>query len=131
MRTPGYIALVGACAIALAIVVATLGTAAFHLTGANTALGYSVLSAIVEALTVGALVWCGTYIGARATPIEQRGNRLSVWLASIYFAIGIALSFPIKTHAVLVDMPAPSAHGSQLPVVGSITLSLIPLAVVL
>ena len=131
MRTPGYIALVGACAIALAIVAATLGTALFHLTGANASIGYSVLDATIAGLTIGALVWCGTYIGARLTPPHQRGNGLLVWLASIYFAAGIVFSLPIKTHAILVDMPAPSAQGSQTPAVGSITLSLLPLVLIL
>jgi hypothetical protein len=130
-RTPGRIALVGASATALALMTATLGMAVFHLAGVEASPGYAVLSAIIEALTIGALVWCGTYIGARATPIEQRGNGLTVWLASIYFTAGIALSLPIKTHAVLVHFSAPDAHGSPVPVTGSITISLIPLAAVL
>lgn len=127
MHTPGHIALVGASAIALAMVAASVSLAVFHPGGAGSSLGNAVLSAVIEASTIGAFVWCGTYLGARIAPPRQRDNRLSLWLAVIYFVAGIALSMPIKTHAVLVDMPVPSEQGPQAHGVGSITLSLIPL----
>jgi hypothetical protein len=50
-----------------------------------------------------------------------------------YFIIGLALNVPIKTHAVLLDMPAVSASASPLtlvtPVVASIGAALVMVVV--
>ena len=59
-----------------------------------------------------ALVWVGAYLGARITAPKNRTLRLARVLTLLYGIIGVALTLPIKTHAVLVDMPTADGASS-------------------
>jgi hypothetical protein len=55
---------------------------------------------------IAALVWLGSYMGARPSAPQHRTARLARALALLCGIFGAALGIPIRTHAVLVDMPA-------------------------
>ena len=59
--------------------------------------------AVIEGLALGAFVWACTYVGIRFTPPARRNGSLALVLGLLYAVVGITLSIPRKTHAVLVS----------------------------
>ena len=134
MRTPSYIAFVAATALSIAVFVPQvftlpLGPSPPHFP----AIFLEISVAFLEAIILGVLIWVGTYIGARWAPPQQRTIRLAQVLGVLYLIIGFAMTLPIKTHALLVDMPPPSASASVLdpirPIAASIGVTLVILVV--
>ena len=75
-----------------------------------------------EFIFMAALVWVGTYVGARIFAPRKRTARLAQVLALLYGITGVALAIPIKTHAGVIDMPKASTPGGySVPLVASIT----------
>jgi hypothetical protein len=129
MRTPSHIAFIAAIAFAIPILasrVLMLMTGP-HSSPAQIAVG--VLAALLEGIIPGVLVWVGTYVGTRWAAPYQRTVRLAQVLGVLYLVIGVAMSTPIKTHAVLRDMPPPSSSAGPLdfidPLVASVGAPLI------
>jgi hypothetical protein len=101
MRTPSHIASLAAIAFAVPILLSQVQT-------------LGVLTALLGGIGAGVLVWAGTYVGARWAAPHQRTVRLAWVLGILFFIIGVALTIPIKTHAVLLDMPPPNGSASPL-----------------
>jgi hypothetical protein len=59
------------------------------------------------AAILAAIVWVGSYIGARVCPPERRTSRFVTLTAAVYALVGAAMEFPVKTHAVLVNVEGP------------------------
>jgi hypothetical protein len=59
------------------------------------------------AAVLGAIVWVGSYIGARVSLPDQRTGRFLTRTSAAYALVGAVLEFPVKTHAVLVDIDGP------------------------
>jgi hypothetical protein len=132
MRTAGQVALIGAGALAIAIFIAMVVSEAVRFRGANAPYLLGVVVAASGGLLIGALVWVGTYVGARLAAPHQRTGRLVKWLAVIYGAGGVLLSLPVKTHAVKLDMPAGSGGAGHVELWNGWLLPLaIPLLVVI
>ena len=115
MRTPSHIALIAATALFVAAFVLQefmlpVGPSPLSVPAISLEILYAFLGAIIPGL----LIWVGTYIGARWAPPQQRTIRLAQVLGALYLIIGVAMTLPIKTHAVLVDMPPPSGTASVL-----------------
>jgi hypothetical protein len=60
---------------------------------------------LLEAALFGALVWVGTYLGVRRTPVQQRTFSFKIALAAVYFVCGLVMTLPVTSHAVKLDMP--------------------------
>lgn len=123
MRTSRYIASFAAIALAIPIVASRV---LMLVTGprsgpAEIALGVSV--ALLEGIIPGVLVWVGTYVGTRWAAPYDRTGRLAQVLGVLYLVVGVAMSTPIKTHAVLLDMPPPSSSASPLDVIRPLVAS--------
>ncbi|HTC16349.1 MAG TPA: hypothetical protein VK695_11160 [Steroidobacteraceae bacterium] len=133
MRKPSYIALIAAVALFVAVLVEHVFTLMRGPPPNSATISSEVFSALLEGIIPGVLIWVGTYIGARWAAPHQRTVRLAQVLGVSYFIIGLALNVPIKTHAVLLDMPAVSASASPLtlvtPVVASIGAALVMVVV--
>jgi hypothetical protein len=94
MRSPSSIAVVPA----IAVVVAVLTTRA------SAVVSHGFTETLIEPVVLGGFVWVGTYFGARWAPPLQRTGRLARVLGVLYLVAGVALTMPIKTHAVLLNM---------------------------
>jgi len=93
-----------------------------------------IFSALVEGIIPGVLIWVGTYRAARWAAPRQRTARLAQVLGVSYLIIGVAMTLPIKTHAVaLLDMSPPSGSAGPLdfvsPFVASIGVALVMVVV--
>lgn len=135
MRTSSRIAFIAALALAFPTLV-SLGYALTY--GPNLSLAttsFGVLIAFLEGVSLGVFVWIGTYVGVRWAAPHQRTVRLARVLGVLYFILGVAISRPVKTHAVLMDMPPASNSTSPLDfisplltyVVGPLALVVVPL----
>jgi hypothetical protein len=110
MRTPSGIATFASiCLTAIAtiepVINQLLRTSAGHLLS-------RFLEALLEAALLGLIVWIGTYIGARMSPVHQRTTRFMHSLAVTYMAIGVVLTIPVKTHAVIVETPQAAVNAN-------------------
>jgi hypothetical protein len=108
MRTASHIAFIGAGTLALATFVVTAIGGGVRLRTDGSVLPLGVVAMAATALCLGVLVWVGTYLGARSAAFNQRTGRLAKWIAVVYGVGGVLLSLPLKTHAVMFDMPAGS-----------------------
>ena len=90
----------------------------------------------LECFIAGVIVWVGTYAGARMCAPWLRTPRLVRVLAVLYGILGVLLSLPIKTHAVVVEMPRGGFTASYylfstaFCIVTALVIALIPLLVV-
>jgi hypothetical protein len=109
MKTANRIALFAASALLVAGISVSTVTS---LRGPSFEVGPAALGA-VEFIAVAALVWVGTYVGARMAAAQERTARLARVLASLYAVIGVALAISIKTHAVLVEMNTASSESNN------------------
>jgi hypothetical protein len=82
-----------------------------------------ILSALLGGIIPAVLVWAGTYIGARWAAPHQRTTRLVLVLGILYLLIGVAISLPIKTHAVRLDMSIASRDTGPLEFIGPVATS--------
>jgi hypothetical protein len=99
------------------ILVATLTSFAFLFTGTATSVlpvllgGHEARLAILlsaEAAAVfAAIVWVGSYIGARVSLPGQMTRRFLTLTAAAYALVGAVMGFPVKTHAVLANIDGP------------------------
>ena len=123
MRTPGYIGLIAAIAFAIPIVASQVLVVFTgpHSSPAEIALG--ALLALLEGIIPGVPVWVGTYVGTRWAAPSLRTLRLAQLLGILYFLVGVAMSIPIKTHAVLRDTPPPTTSASSLDVISPFVAS--------
>jgi hypothetical protein len=112
MRTPSYIALSAAIAGFIATLVSHVFTLMHGRLLTSAMISPQVLSALLEGITLTAIIGIGTYLGARWAPPRQRTAGLAQVLGVLYFIIGGLLTFPIKTYAVAVEMPR--ASGGRL-----------------
>lgn len=104
MTTPSRVAIAGSCAMAISAVVTNV---IVQIAGPaiSASAWESLLATLAGALGISVLAWVGMYFGARFSPSHQRNGRLA-WLAAIAFGVlGVLLSLPIKTHAIMLDMP--------------------------
>ncbi len=130
MRTPRHIADVSAIALAGAAIVTSAATTVIG----RGAFLFTIASTTLAALSLGALVGCGTYLGARLALPEERTDRLVACLGAIYLPVGIVLALPIPTHAVLIDLsmegarPFETSPPEPLTVTIVVLLSTVPLA---
>ena len=111
MRTASHIAFIGAGTLALATFVVTALGGGIRLRADESVFPLGVVATAATALFFGVLVCVGTYLGARSAAFDQRTGRLSKWIAVVYGVGGVLLSLPIKTHAVMFDMP-PGSDGA-------------------
>ena len=120
MRTPSDIATVAFISVFVSTLVA-------HAVSTRSG---SFTESIIAAGGIGAFVWAGTYIGARWAPRQQRTVRLAQVLGVLYGIVVVALSMPIKTHAIRVDMPPPGEGRSPFTtlVLAAVAIA-VPLAV--
>jgi hypothetical protein len=133
LRTSSHIATIAA----VALFVATLVSHAFRLLHGpsldSATMSPGALSAFLEGIIPAVLVWVGTYSGARWAAPQQRTARLAQVLGILYFLIGVAISLPIKTHAVLLGMPTASrstgAPEFLSPFVASVVVAFVAVAV--
>src|SRR5690348_12490806 len=102
--TPGCVATVSTGALTVTVILATIATELIGSPREGAFLDVVVGTALGSAL-VGALVWVGTYIGARNSPPNQRSDRLVRTLSLIFIGLGLLVSLPIRTHAVRLEMP--------------------------
>lgn len=128
MRSAGRIAFVGTGALAAAVLAAVVARIALGGTGPVDGTTSVVTSTAVGALLLGALVWLGTYIGARLAPPAQRTGRLARWLGAIYALVGVALTVPVRTHAIRIDLPISGAQSPDTSLLGPLTIALVSLA---
>jgi hypothetical protein len=99
------------------ILVATATSFAFLFAGTATSLlpvllGWheapsSILLSAEAAAVLAAIVWVGSYIGARVSLPDQRTGRFLTLTAAVYAIVGAVMEFPVKTHAVLVNIDGP------------------------
>lgn len=111
MRTASNIAFIGAGTTVLATFVVTVISGVIRLRADGSLFPLGVVATAATALFVGALVWVGTYLGARFAAFDQRTGRLAKWIAVVYGVGAVLLSLPFKTHAVMLDMP-PGSDGT-------------------
>lgn len=108
MRPPKHIALVAAIALVIPSFASRLLELMHRPVSDAALISWDILT--LMALSIPAvLVGVGTYVGALWAAPPQRTARLAQVLGVLYLIIGVVLSFPIKTHAVVVDMPAPGS----------------------
>jgi hypothetical protein len=110
MRAPSRIALFGAGGVILASFLTSAGGQLLRKPQRIYEIANVTGFAAAEAIFVGALVWVGTYIGARLAAANQRTDRLVRVLVLTYAAIAILLSLPIETHWVVLDV-SPGSSG--------------------
>jgi len=118
---PSRIATAASCALGVASAV-TSGLVQIFVSTSGSLEGLT--SAAAEALGVSLLVWVGIYFGARTSAPQQRSRRLVAISSFVFGFFGVLLSLPIKTHAVMLDMPS-----SVGPSGSHYLLMLIPIAV--
>jgi hypothetical protein len=122
MRSPSFFA--GVAFLAEVISVLVVGVTAGH--------ARWLAGPLVEAVMLGALVFVGTYVGVRWAPPHQRTGRLAWSLGLLYLVVGVALSMPIQTHAL---MQRPNHGGSVAGMLASmppaVTAIALPLALLL
>lgn len=87
---------------ALGAVVLAIGFSTTVAIGRGASIRFEFYSAIAEAVVIGAIACCSTYVTSRLLPPDQLSGAFSICVASLYAAITMLFSFPIKTHAVLV-----------------------------
>lgn len=119
MYTPKHIAFIAAVALAIPIVVSPLLTHTYGSPFSVPTISFGILAGLIP----GALVWVGTYVGARWAASHQRTVRLAQVLAILYFIVGIVLTLPIKTHAVLLEMLPASGSAGPLDFVSPLVFS--------
>jgi hypothetical protein len=113
MRTSARIAATAAIAMTASMYLVLLITKHFS------ALPEDLLAPIVG----GFLVGLGSYLGSRWAPVGQRTARLSHVLGVFFFGLGIVLTFPHKTHAIKMDMPATAGSSSSIEVFVDVALA--------
>jgi hypothetical protein len=132
VNTPSRIALIAASALfagdAISAVVASGLSRAFDLD----------MLALVSAgaIVLPMLIWIGTYLGVRWAPARERMAALGWVLGVLYTAIGIVLPAPIRTHAIIVEMPAAAIHTTPdyvYPLIDSVAapLGIVVIAIIL
>lgn len=119
MKSSTRIYVLAAVALAIPIVVSPVLTRAYGSPFSVPTISFGILAGLIP----GALVWVGTYVGARWAASQQRTVRLAQVLAILYFIVGIVLTLPIKTHAVLLEMPAASGSAGPLDFVSPLAFS--------
>jgi hypothetical protein len=68
---------------------------------------WSILISTEAAAVLAAIVWVGSYIGARISLPEQRTGRFLTLTAAVHALVGAVMAFPVKTHAVPVNIDGP------------------------
>jgi dipeptide/tripeptide permease len=124
MRMPAYIALIASLGAFIAVVAAStlMPAPSWHIALGATPLG------ILNGLFLAVLVGIGTYFGVRWAAPYQRTARLAKALGFIYLTVGIVISLPRRTHAVLMTMPR--ADDSSVDLLGPLLTYLTPVILV-
>jgi hypothetical protein len=103
MRTPRYVAGIGAGTLIVTLLVTSIVR---ELVGSWRDDAFlSLATQAFGCFFLGALVWVGTYLGARYSVASHRNDRLVRVLSLSFIVVGVLLSLPIETHAVKLDMP--------------------------
>jgi hypothetical protein len=122
MRSSVHIAVTAAIALAASMFVVLLLTTPFSAHPSD------LLAPIAGSFLVG----LGAYIGSRWAPPYQRSVRLACVLATLFFGLGIVLTFPHKTHVLKMDIPVAGGAAGSADILIDVALALIAaLAVVL
>jgi len=133
MLSPSRISFVAGGSIATSIAISQLVAELVRERPPGAGASWAVETACLGGLFFGALVWLGTYAGAKLARPAQRTRRLAMWLAVGYLAIGILFSLPIKTHAVVIDLPRggaePDPSGGWFPLLWVLGPILIPVVI--
>jgi hypothetical protein len=64
----------------------------------------SIVLSAEAAAVLAAIVWIGSYIGARVSPPQRRTSRFVTLTAAVYALVGAVMEIPVKSHAVLVNI---------------------------
>lgn len=126
MHTPSRIAILAAIALSAAMFIASLViTAAW--TGTSAA--YNAIAAIL----LGILAWPGTYIGARMAGRRSCTSQLTRALVTAYGLIGVIVALPMRTHAVVVNVPTAGSlkllTGALAPFAAALLVVLVAFAI--
>ena len=116
MRTPSRVATASAGAMALTMFLAMVVPAVAWSTHSANSILFFLVEAVLGSLSMAALVWIGAYFGARLSAPHERSDRLIRLLSLTFVVLGIVVSLPIRTHAVVIALPAESGAGTSFGV---------------
>lgn len=74
---------------------------------------------LLESISVGLLVFTGTYAGLRTTSAQPKAPIFTRMLVGAYVFLGAVLSLPMHSHAVKLDMPRPGASFPKIDFLGN------------
>jgi hypothetical protein len=108
MIAPARIAMIGSSAMVVAMLATNVIVQIAGPASRSFSFSETIAAAVAEALGVAFFAWVGMYFGARLAPPNQRNGQLVKLVAIAHGVFGTLLTLPIKTHAVMVDMPSAS-----------------------